>query len=59
LAVAAEHQVAEMREDAGFGGREKAIGDSEGEFGEGAADFVRRDQGAGRGDEFAGEIAGG
>ena len=46
-----------MREEAGFGGRKEAIGDGEGEFGEGAADFVRRDQGPGRSDEIAGEIA--
>ncbi len=47
LAIAAEHEVAEMREEAGFGRREEAIGDGDGEFGEDA-----------RGDEFAGEIGG-
>jgi hypothetical protein len=58
LAIAAEHEVAEMREEAGFGRREEAIGDGDGEFGEDAADFMRGDQGAARGDEFAGEIGG-
>jgi hypothetical protein len=45
-----------MRQDAGFGGREEAIGYGDGEFGEDAADFVGWDHGAARGDEFAGEI---
>ena len=58
LAVAAEHEVAEMREEAGFGRREEAIGDGDGEFGEDATDFAGGDQGAVRGDEFAGEIGG-
>jgi len=58
LAVAAEHEVAEMREEAGFGRREEAIGDGDGEFGEDATDFAGGDQGAARGDEFAGEIGG-
>jgi len=58
LAIAAEHEVAEMREEAGFGRREEAIGDGDGEFGEDATDFVGGDQGAARGDEFAGEIGG-
>jgi hypothetical protein len=58
LAVAAEHQVAESGQGAGFGGREEAVGHSDGEFGEDAADFVRGDHGAARGDEFAGEIGG-
>src|SRR5258708_39075608 len=58
LAIAAEHEVAEMREEAGFGRREEAIGDGDGEFGEDAADFMRGDQGAARGVEFAGEIGG-
>src|SRR5258708_39633156 len=58
LAIAAEHEVAEMREEAGFGRREEAIGDGDGEFGEDAAHFMRGDQGAARGDEFAGGIGG-
>jgi hypothetical protein len=47
-----------MRQDAGFGGREEALGHGEGEFGEDAKDFVGGDHGAARGDEFAGEIGG-
>jgi hypothetical protein len=58
LAVAAEHEVAEMGEEAGFGGRKEALGDGDGEFGEDAADFAGGHQGAGRSDEFAGEIGG-
>ena len=58
LAVAAEHEVAEMREEAGFGRREEAIGDGDGEFGEDTTDFVGGDHGAARSDEFAGEIGG-
>jgi hypothetical protein len=56
LAVAAEHQVAEMRQLAGFGGREEAIGDGDGELGEDAVDFVRGNGCVLRGGEFAGEI---
>jgi hypothetical protein len=56
--VAAEHQVAEMCQEAGFGGREEALGDGDGEFGEDTTDFARGNQGAARGDEFAGEIGG-
>lgn len=37
-------------------GRDEAIGDGDGEFGEDATDFARGNQGAARGDEFAGEI---
>jgi len=55
LAIAAEHQVAEMRQEASFGGREEAVG--YGEFGEDAADFVGGNQRARWGDEFAREIA--
>ena len=33
LAVAAEHEVAEVGEEAGFGGREEALGYGDGEFG--------------------------
>jgi len=58
LAVAAEHEVAEVGEKVGFGGREEALGYGDGEFCEDAADFTRRNQGATRGDEFAGEIGG-
>jgi hypothetical protein len=58
LAVATEHEVAEVGEEAGFGGREEALGDGDGEFGEDTADFIGGDQGAARGDEFAGEIGG-
>jgi len=58
LAIAAEHEVAEMREEASFGRREEAIGYGDGEFCEDAADFTRGNQGAARGDEFAGEIGG-
>jgi hypothetical protein len=58
LAVAAEHEVAEVGEEAGFGGREEALGYGDGEFGEDATDFVGGDHGAARGDEFAGEIGG-
>src|SRR5579859_791751 len=58
VAVAAEHQVAEMRQDAGFGGREEALGHGDGEFGEGTTEFARGNQGAGLGDEFAGQIGG-
>jgi hypothetical protein len=47
-----------MNEDAGFGGREEALGYGDGEFGEDTADFVGGDHGAARGDEFAGEIGG-
>lgn len=46
-----------MREEAGLGRREEAIGYGDGKFGEDAADLVRRDKGAGRSDEIAGEIA--
>jgi hypothetical protein len=56
LAVAAEHEIAEMSQEAGFGGREETLGDGNGKLGEDAADFVRGNQGATRGDEFAGEI---
>jgi hypothetical protein len=58
VAVAAEHEVAEVRQEAGFGGREEAIGYGEGEFGEDATDFARGDHGAARGDELAGEVRG-
>jgi hypothetical protein len=58
LAVAAEHEVAEVGQEAGFGGREEAIRDGDREFGEDATDFVGRDHGAGRGDEFMSEIGG-
>jgi hypothetical protein len=58
LAVAGEHEVAEVGEEAGFGGREEALGYGDGEFCEDAADFTRGNQGAARGDEFAGEIGG-
>jgi hypothetical protein len=58
VAAAAEHEVAEVRQEAGFGWREEAIGYGDGEFGEDAADFVGGDHGAARGDEFAGEIGG-
>jgi hypothetical protein len=54
--LAAEHQVAEMRQLAGFGGSEEAIGYGDGKFGEDAADFVRGNGSALRGREFAGEI---
>ena len=47
LAVAAEHEVAEVGEDAGFEGRKEALGDGDGDLGEDAADFARRHQGAG------------
>jgi len=47
-----------MRQEAGFGGREEAVGYGDGEFSEDAADFVGGDHGAARGDEFAGEIGG-
>jgi hypothetical protein len=56
LAVAAEHEVAEVGEEAGFGGRKEALGDGDREFGEDTADFAGGHQGAARGDEFAGEI---
>jgi hypothetical protein len=58
VAAAAEHEVAEVRQEAGFGGREEALGYGDGEFGEDTADFVGGDHGAARGDEFAGEIGG-
>jgi len=45
-----------MHQEAGFGGREEAIGYGDGEFGEDATDFVRGNYGAGLGDEFASEI---
>ena len=47
-----------MRQEAGFGRREEAVGYGDGEFGEDSADFVGGDHGAARGDEFAGEIGG-
>jgi len=56
VAAAAEHEVAEVRQDAGFGGREEALGYGDGEFGEDTTDFARGNHGAARGDEFAGEI---
>jgi hypothetical protein len=58
VAGAAEHEVAEMCEEAGFGGREEALRDGDGKFREDAADFARLNDGAARGDEFAGEIGG-
>jgi len=33
LAVAAEHEIAEMSQEAGFGGREEALSYGDGEFG--------------------------
>jgi hypothetical protein len=56
LAVAGEHQVAEMRQEAGFGGREEAIGYGDGELGEDAADFVRGNGSVLRGGKFTDEI---
>jgi len=58
FAVAAEHQVAESNQAAGFGGREEALGYGDGEFGQDATDFVGGDHRAARGKEFAGEIGG-
>jgi len=40
LAIAPEHQVAEVREEAGFGGGEEAVGYGGGQFGEDTADFT-------------------
>jgi hypothetical protein len=58
LAVAAEHEVAEVGEEAGFGGREEALGYGDRKFCEDTTDFARGDQSAAWGDEFAGEIGG-
>ena len=58
FAVAAEHQVAESDQAAGFGGREEALGYGDGEFGQDATDFVGGDEAAARGNEFVGEIGG-
>ena len=56
MVVAAEHKVAKKSHDAGLAGRNEVIGDGDGEFGEEATDFVGRDHGTARSDEFAGEI---
>jgi hypothetical protein len=58
LAVAGKHQVAKTGQDAGLAGRDEAVGEGDGEFGEDAVDFCVGDGGAGGGSEFAGEIGG-
>jgi len=57
-ATRVDKEIAEVGEGGRLLGSDQALGEGEGNFGEDALDFFGRDDGSGRGDEFAGKIGG-